>query len=95
MRKVTYKKTCLPGLLWLAFVLFPTSFASGQQRFQTGSWGDQGDGTYRNPVFTIAFGKWTGDRLGFFCWNEKEEKGHIDVDWFKYDYDGPKALTKH
>jgi beta-xylosidase len=46
------------------------------------------------PEFTIAFGKWTGDRLGFFCWNEKEEKGHIDVDWFKYDYDGPKALTK-
>lgn len=68
---------------------------SGQQRVQTGSWGDQGDGTYRNPVFTIAFGKWTGDRLGFFCWNEKEEKGHIDVDWFKYDYDGPKALTMH
>ena len=22
------------------------------------------------PTFTIAFGKWTGDRLGFFSWNE-------------------------
>ena len=43
------------------------------------------------PEFTIAFGKWTGDRLGFFCWNEKEEKGYIDVDWFRYDYDGPKG----
>jgi beta-xylosidase len=43
------------------------------------------------PVFTIAFGKWTGDRLGFFSWNEKEDAGYIDVDWFKYDYDGPKA----
>ncbi|MFY0653938.1 MAG: glycoside hydrolase 43 family protein [Cyclobacteriaceae bacterium] len=42
------------------------------------------------PDFTIAFGKWTGDRLGFFSWNEKEEVGHIDVDWFRYDYDGPK-----
>lgn len=44
------------------------------------------------PVFTIAFGKWTGDRLGFFCWNEKDDKGYIDVDWFIYDYDGPKAV---
>lgn len=46
------------------------------------------------PGFTIEFGKWTGDRLGFFCWNEKEEEGHIDVDWFTYDYDGPKALKE-
>ncbi|WP_448245471.1 glycoside hydrolase family 43 protein [Thalassotalea agariperforans] len=45
------------------------------------------------PTFTIAFGKWTGDRLGFFSWNEKtdEDAGYIDVDWFTYDYDGPKA----
>ncbi|WP_342804418.1 glycoside hydrolase 43 family protein [Alteromonas sp. M12] len=43
------------------------------------------------PTFTISFGKWTGDRLGFFSWNENEDAGHIDVDWFKYDYDGPKG----
>lgn len=43
------------------------------------------------PEFTIAFGKWTGDRLGFFCWNEQQEKGFVDVDWFTYEYDGPKA----
>lgn len=43
------------------------------------------------PDFTIEFGKWTGDRLGFFSWNEKEEQGYIDLDWFTYDYDGPKA----
>ena len=42
------------------------------------------------PAFTIAFGNWTGDRLGFFSWNEIEEEGYIDVDWFRYDYDGPK-----
>ncbi len=46
------------------------------------------------PVFTIEFGKWTGDRLGFFTWNEIAEQGHIDVDWFTYDYDGPKAAKK-
>ena len=43
------------------------------------------------PEFKIKFGNWMGDRLGFFCWNEKEEKGQIDIDWFHYDYDGPKA----
>lgn len=47
------------------------------------------------PVFTVKFGKWTGDRLGFFCWNEFEEKGSIDVDWFKYDYDGPKGTHRY
>lgn len=45
------------------------------------------------PMFTIRFGKWTGDRLGLFCWNEKEEAGHIDVDCFHYDYDGPRKLS--
>ena len=43
------------------------------------------------PSFIIEFGTWTGDRLGFFCWNEKGEKGHIDIDWFTYSYDGPKG----
>jgi beta-xylosidase len=43
------------------------------------------------PDFIIEFGKWTGDRLGFFCWNEIEEKGFVDVDWYSYDYDGPKS----
>ena len=44
------------------------------------------------PTFTISFGKWTGDRLGFFSWNELQDSGYIDVDWFKYDYDGPKSI---
>ncbi len=42
------------------------------------------------PIFKIAFGRWTGDRLGFFCWNEQEPVGHLDVDFFRYEYDGPK-----
>ncbi len=43
------------------------------------------------PTFTIRFGRWTGDRLGMFCWNDRIAAGHIDVDYFYYDYDGPKA----
>jgi beta-xylosidase len=46
------------------------------------------------PEFQVKFGRWTGDRLGFFCWNEKEETGHLDVDYFHYDYDGPKKAAR-
>jgi beta-xylosidase len=46
------------------------------------------------PEFTVKFGQWTGDRLGFFCWNESSEAGYLDIDYFHYDYDGPKAVKK-
>jgi hypothetical protein len=42
------------------------------------------------PDFTLKFDKWTGDRLGFFCWNDNRAAGYVDVDYFHYDYDGPK-----
>jgi hypothetical protein len=48
----------------------------------------------RSPGFTVRFGKWCGDRLGFFCWNEKRAEGHVDIDYFHYDYDGPKAPAR-
>jgi beta-xylosidase len=44
--------------------------------------------------FTLQFGLWTGDRLGFFCWNDQEDAGYLDVDWFRYDYDGPKGVVR-
>lgn len=40
--------------------------------------------------FRLEFGRWRGDRLGFYCWNDKRPTGHIDIDYFRYDYDGPK-----
>ena len=43
------------------------------------------------PAFTLGFGQWMGDRLGFFCWNDREAAGHIDINYFHYAYDGPKA----
>ena len=53
--------------------------------------------TRYGPEFTLEFGKWTGDRLGFFCWNEEageeQAEGYLDVDWFHYEYDGPKAAN--
>jgi len=60
-----------------------------QARF---AWGTDGR-TFHDfgPTFTLKFGQWTGDRLGFFCWNDSEPQGYLDVDWFQYSYDGPKA----
>jgi beta-xylosidase len=36
--------------------------------------------------FELGFGRWTGDRLGLFCWNDKENSGFVDIDWFLYEY---------
>ncbi len=41
--------------------------------------------------FRLKFGRWRGDRPGFACWNDSGKGGHIDIDWFRYDYDGPKG----
>ena len=38
------------------------------------------------PLFTLKYGQWTGDRLGLFSYNDITEKGHVDFDWFHYEY---------
>lgn len=38
----------------------------------------------------LRFAGFTANAVGFYSMNT-EEKGWIDVDWFKYDYDGPKG----
>jgi beta-xylosidase len=38
------------------------------------------------PEFTLEFGRWLGDRLGMYSYNELMEAGYIDIDWFHYDY---------
>jgi hypothetical protein len=40
-------------------------------------------------AFTLTFGRWRGDRLGFYCWNDRTDAGHVDIDWFRYEHDGP------
>lgn len=34
----------------------------------------------------LTWGGYRGDRIGIFNFNIKEDKGYVDVDWFKYDY---------
>lgn len=38
----------------------------------------------------LTFYGFTPNMVGLYTMNT-EEKGHIDIDWFKYDYDGPKS----
>ena len=38
----------------------------------------------------LLFHGFTPNMVGFYTMNT-EEKGYLDVDWFKYDYDGPKG----
>ncbi len=45
-------------------------------------------------AFPLRFGRWRGDRLGFYCWNDKADGGRFDVDWFRYDYDGPLGRSR-
>ena len=38
----------------------------------------------------LLFSGFTPNMVGFYTMN-MQEKGYMDVDWFKYDYDGPKG----
>ena len=42
----------------------------------------------------LLFSGFTPNMAGFYAMND-EEKGFIDVDWFRYEYDGPKRLLKN
>jgi len=35
---------------------------------------------------TFTWGSYRGDRIGIFNFNTGEDKGYVDVDWFRYDY---------
>lgn len=34
----------------------------------------------------LTWGSYRGDRIGIFNYNVADEKGYIDIDWFRYDY---------
>ena len=81
----------VPGTYFIMISLLYLSCCSHSRVGKTGSWGDQAYFEYSidgrtfekfGSTFTIRFGKWIGDRLGFFCWNEQREAGYIDIDFF-------------
>ena len=47
------------------------------------------DGKLYQPfgsAFQLTWGSYRGDRTGIFNFNTKEDKGSVDVDWFRYSY---------
>ena len=85
----TYNKKETEGPVVKKDIIYFSTDVVGQQAsfsysFDNRSWKSFGD------KFNITFGRWRGDRIGFYSWNDKKEAGFIDVDWYKYDYDGPK-----
>lgn len=34
--------------------------------------------------FKLHWGHYRGDRIGIYCYNNKQEKGYVDIDWFEY-----------
>ena len=40
----------------------------------------------------LYFSGFTANEIGFYSMNS-EEKGFVDIDWFTYDYDGPKGKS--
>ncbi len=68
-------------------VFLRTAIDGDRARF---SWSVDGNEWSRSgPSFRLTFGRWRGDRVGFCCWNEKTDAGHVDIDWFRYEHDGP------
>ena len=37
-------------------------------------------------TYQLTWGSYRGDRIGIFNFNTKEDRGYVDVDWFRYDY---------
>lgn len=37
-------------------------------------------------TYQLTWGSYRGDRIGIFNFNTKEDKGYVDVDWFRYEY---------
>jgi len=46
------------------------------------------------PVYKLMWGAYRGDRLGIYSYNNKQEKGYIDVDFFNYTFSGPEKTKK-
>jgi beta-xylosidase len=42
--------------------------------------------SFGNP-YQLAWGSYRGSRLAICCYNNKEEKGYVDVDFFRYKYE--------
>jgi beta-xylosidase len=70
---------------------------SGSSIWLKSSWGYDGISSYGysldgktyvpfGDIYQLSWGNYRGDRIGIFNFNTKDEKGFVDVDWFRYSY---------
>jgi beta-xylosidase len=44
--------------------------------------------------YQLSWGNYRGDRIGIFAYDNTGDAGHVDVDWFHYDFAGPHNRAK-
>jgi len=70
---------------------------TGKAIWLKSSWGYDGISSYAysldgksympfGDTYQLSWGNYRGDRIGIFNFNTKEDKGFVDVDWFRYNY---------
>jgi beta-xylosidase len=42
-------------------------------------------------MYALTWGNYRGTRIGIYTFNTTSETGYVDVDWFTYNYAGPRA----
>ena len=78
--KDTIVVTVTGGTIWLR----STWDAGGISRYAFSTDGKAYQ-TLENTL-QLTWGSYRGDRIGIFNFNNIEDKGYVDVDWFRYDY---------
>lgn len=46
------------------------------------------------PTYKLMWEAYRGDRLGIYSYNNKQEKGYVDFDFFNYTFSGPEKTKK-
>jgi beta-xylosidase len=39
--------------------------------------------------YLLKWGNYRGDNVGVYTYNDHAEAGHVDIDWFRYSFEGP------
>lgn len=80
------------------------SMIEGDSLWIKSSWGLDGKSRYAYSLdgyefvpfgneYQLSWGYYRGDRIGLYCFNNKEDAGFVDVDFLNYDYASPLCTT--
>lgn len=83
--------------------LTPGPEITGDSLWLESTWGLDGRSRYAfstdgkvftafGPEYQLSWGHYRGDRFGIFTFNDRQEAGHVDVDYLEYNYDEPPGV---